>query len=56
MRLTEHEQRLLAEIEHALTQQDPRLAKRFAAQAATPAQQRMRRWCRVLGLFGHRRR
>jgi DUF3040 family protein len=53
MRLSEREQRVLAEIEHALSQQDPRFAAQFAAHAATPARGWMRR---VLALFGHRRR
>ena len=51
MRLSEREQRVLADLEHALTQHDPRFAAQFTA---APAPQRMRRLRRILRLLGRR--
>jgi Protein of unknown function (DUF3040) len=46
MRLSEHEQRLLADVERALTRDDPKFAKQFAA-----VPQRSSWWRRFLRLL-----
>ena len=47
MRLSDSEQRLLAELELALTREDPRYVEQFAALGAATSRWR-RRWRRVL--------
>jgi hypothetical protein len=51
MRLSQHERRLLAELEQALTQEDPRFVQQFAAPptaAPSPPARGLRRLLRLL--------
>jgi Protein of unknown function (DUF3040) len=54
MRLSENEQRLLADVERALTRDDPSFAQQFTA-FPQESSWRRRRWRRVLHLLGIRR-
>jgi hypothetical protein len=51
MRLSQHERRMLAELEQALTQEDPRFVQQFAAPptaATSPPARGLRRLLRLL--------
>jgi hypothetical protein len=51
MRLSEHEQRLLADLERALTHDNPSFAQQFASFPDRASRHRRRRWRRVLRLL-----
>jgi DUF3040 family protein len=56
MRLSEYEQRLLAEMEHALTEDDPRFVRQFAVPPAVAGPRQARGRQRLLHLLRRRGR